>query len=126
MITHESRENYLEQILMLKEKQDVVHSIDIAKAMNFSKASVSRAIKQLKTNKFITVERNGEINFTKRGLEYAEKIYERHQFFTEFLLSLGVEEKIARDDACRIEHVLSVESYQAIKDFITKHQKTAN
>jgi Mn-dependent DtxR family transcriptional regulator len=126
MITHESRENYLEQILMLKEKQDVVHSIDIAKAMNFSKASVSRAIKQLKTNKFITVERNGEINFTKRGLEYAEKIYERHQFFTEFLLSLGVEEKIARDDACRMEHVLSVESYQAIKDFITKHQKTAN
>jgi Mn-dependent DtxR family transcriptional regulator len=126
MITHESRENYLEQILMLKEKQDVVHSIDIAKAMNFSKASVSRAIKQLKTNKFITVERNGEINFTKRGLEYAEKIYERHQFFTEFLLSLGVEEKIARDDACRMEHVLSVESYQAIKNFITKHQKTAN
>lgn len=126
MITHESRENYLEQILMLKEKRDVVHSIDIAKAMNFSKASVSRAIKQLKTNKFITVERNGEINFTKRGLEYAEKIYERHQFFTEFLLSLGVEEKIARDDACRMEHVLSVESYQAIKNFITKHQKTAN
>jgi Mn-dependent DtxR family transcriptional regulator len=126
MITHESRENYLEQILMLKEKQDVVHSIDIAKAMNFSKASVSRAIKQLKINKFITVERNGEINFTNRGLEYAEKIYERHQFFTEFLLSLGVEEKIARDDACRMEHVLSVESYQAIKNFITKHQKTAN
>lgn len=125
MITHESRENYLEQILMLKEKQDIVHSIDIAKAMNFSKASVSRAIKQLKSNKFITVEKNGEINFTKRGLDYAEKIYERHQFFTEFLLSLGIEEKIAREDACRMEHVLSVESYQAIKNFITKHQKTA-
>lgn len=122
MITYESRENYLEQILMLKNKQDIVRSIDIAKAMNFSKPSVSRAVKQLKTNKLITVDKSGYIDFTKRGLEYAQKIYDRHVFFTDFLLSLGIDEKHAREDACRLEHVLSVESYQAVRAYIESNK----
>lgn len=115
---HESGENYLERILMLKENNQTVRSIDLAKEMNFSKPSVSRAVKQLKESGYITIEDSGYIEFTNAGYQYAKRIYERHQFFTDFLLYLGVEPEIASEDACRIEHVLSVESYLAIKKFV--------
>ncbi len=123
MFTHESRENYLERILMLKQKQEVVRSVDLAREMGFSKASISRAVKQLRENRYIVVEKDGNINFTKRGEEYARKIYERHEFFTEFLLFLGVDENTAREDACKLEHALSVDSFRAIKEYIQDAKK---
>lgn len=118
MFTHESRENYLEQIYILGLRQSRVRSIDLASEMNFSKPSVSRAVKQLKELGFIHIEHNGNIHLTDDGLLYARKIYDRHQFFSDFLLFLGVDERTAQFDACRMEHAISQESYQAIKKYI--------
>lgn len=123
MKINESGENYLETILILKEKNDYVRSIDIAKEMNFSKASVSRAVNKLKDDEFITLDDGGLIELTEKGLTLATKIYDRHRFFTDFLIYLGVDSKIAQADACKIEHVLSQESYQAIKAYLTKVKK---
>jgi Mn-dependent DtxR family transcriptional regulator len=120
MKIHESGENYLEAILVIKQRQETVRSIDLAKEMNFTKASVSRAVNKLKEDKFITVDENGFLELTDKGLDVATKIYERHRFFTDFLVYLGVDKNIAAQDACKIEHVLSAESYQAMKTFLTK------
>lgn len=116
---HESGENYLEAILMIKQRQSSVRSIDLAKEMNFTKASVSRAVGKLKESMYITIDEAGYIDFTEEGLLLATKIYERHKFFTDFLIFLGVEKTVAAEDACRIEHALSSESYQAIKKYLT-------
>ena len=118
MRIYESGENYLETILILKERQGLVKSIDVAKEMNFSKASVSRAVNKLKADGFLTIDNQGNLEFTEKGLKLATKIYERHRFFTEFFISLGIDPKLAADDACKIEHVLSSESYQAMKKFL--------
>ena len=115
MKTNESAENYLETILILSKKLPVVRSVDIATELGYKKPSVSIAMKNLKEKKYITIMEQGYIFLTESGREIAEMIYERHEFFTGWLISLGVDAKIAAQDACRIEHVVSKESFEAIK-----------
>lgn len=115
MKIHESAENYLETIHVLHEKKGMVRSIDIANEMGFSKPSVSVAMKNLRENGYISVSPEGYITLLPAGLEIAEKIYERHTLLTAWLTALGVPEDIAAEDACRLEHVLSVESFEAIR-----------
>lgn len=120
MKIHESAENYLETIYMLGQKQSFVRSIDIANELNFSKPSVSVAMKNLRASGHILVESSGHISLTESGLEIAEKMYERHTLISTWLKRLGVPEEIATEDACRIEHVISTESFEAIKAHIEK------
>lgn len=117
----ESKEDYLETILILHNRNGEVRSIDIAAEMNFSKPSVSIAMKNLREEECIIVDKNGYITLTDKGREIAERVYERHQVFTEWLTSIGVPPEIAAEDACHIEHDLSVESFEAIKAYIEKH-----
>lgn len=118
----ESKENYLETILILHERNGEVRSVDIASEMDFSKPSVSIAMKNLREEGCITVDKNGYITLTDSGREIAERVYERHLLFTEWLTKLGVPEEIASADACRIEHDLSTESFNAIKNYIKSHE----
>lgn len=111
----ESAENYLETILVLKNKNGAVRSIDIATELGFSKPSVSVAMKNLRENGYIDVDPSGFISLLDSGREIAEKIYERHTTISKWLVSLGVEEKTAAEDACRMEHIISNESFEAIK-----------
>ena len=111
----ESGEMYLETILVLSEKKANVRSIDIADYRNFSKPSVSRAVGKLKSENYINVDKDGYITLTKAGLEIANKIYERHQVFSKLLIDLGVSEQTAIDDACKIEHDISDETFNIIK-----------
>lgn len=120
MDLHESGEMYLETILMLKNQNEYVRSIDIAHTMNFSKPSVSRAVKILKESKLLTVDEKGYIDFTEEGLKIAKRVYNRHTNLTEFLKKLGVSEQQAEDDACRLEHIISEETYQCVKKFLAK------
>ena len=106
------------KILMLKNKNQYVRSIDIANTMNFSKPSVSRAIKLLKESQLIIVDQKGYIDFTAEGRKIAENVYNRHTTLTQFLINLGVGEKQAEDDACRLEHIVSEETYQCIQKFL--------
>lgn len=115
MKIHESAENYLETILILKNRNGLVRSIDIVNELNFTKPSVSVAMKQFRENGYIIMDKNGYISLTDKGLEIAEKMYERHRFLTNWLIRLGVEETVAAEDACRIEHVISEESFEKIK-----------
>lgn len=117
---YESGEMYLETIYILSNKSSEVRSIDIASQMGFSKPSVSRGVGLLKKGGFITVDDKGYIKFTETGLEYAKKIYERHTVLTEFLISLGVDKETASEDACRIEHVISDKTMDAIKKKLNK------
>lgn len=116
MKIHESAENYLETILMIKNKKGAVRSIDIANELEFSKPSVSVAMKNLRENGYIDVDTNGYISLLEKGLEIAEKMYERHTTLSNWLISLGVDKDIAVEDACRIEHIISNESFEAIKN----------
>ena len=118
MAIHESGEDYLEAILMIKERNGNVRSIDVAHELSFSKPSVSVAMKNLKTSNYITVDENGFINLTEAGQEIAEKIYERHTFLTNWLTSLGVDPEVAAEDACKMEHAISSESFSAINKFV--------
>ena len=120
MDLHESGEMYLETILILKNQNEYVRSIDIAHTMDFSKPSVSRAIKLLKESQLIVVDDKGYIDFTDEGRCIAEKVYGRHQILTEFLVSIGVSVKQAEEDACRIEHIISDETQQCIQNFLKK------
>ena len=122
MHTNESAENYLETILMLSKRLPVVRSVDISNELGFKKSSVSVAMKNLREKNHITVSDAGFINLTQSGREIAEMIYERHEFLSKWLISLGVPAETATEDACKIEHVLSKESFQAIKDFVKKSQ----
>ena len=115
MNIHESAEDYLEKILMLQEKKGSVRSIDIAVAMGFSKPSVSVAMKNLRENGYVELDENGCIRLCGQGREIAERIYERHTLLTDWLTALGVDPLIAAEDACRIEHVISTESFEAIR-----------
>lgn len=119
---HESGEDYLETILILHQKQGDVRSIDIAHEMELSKPSVSRAMGILRSGGFITVDEGGYITLTDVGRELAETIYERHCFFTEWLIDLGVSPEVAAEDACRLEHDISAESFAKIRDFYEKHK----
>lgn len=118
---NESAENYLETILMLSQKRPVVRSVDIANELGFKKSSVSIAMKNLREKEHIEVSDAGYITLTKTGREIAEMIYERHEVFTTWLIHLGVDEKIASEDACKMEHAISKESFEAIKTFISNH-----
>lgn len=113
--SNESVEDYLETILSLQNKIGNVRSIDIAHEMNFSKPSVSVAMKNLREKEYITVDDNGYIILTEKGKKQAEDTLERHTLISNWLISLGVDEDIAREDACRLEHDLSAESFAAIK-----------
>lgn len=117
MQIRESAENYLETILILSQRKGKgeVRSIDIVNELEFSKPSVSVAMKNLHENGYITVDKNGYIRLTDKGLEIAEKMYERHTLLSQWLIKLGVDEKVAVEDACRMEHVISAESFAAIK-----------
>lgn len=123
MIINESAENYLETILILSNKLPVVRSVDVANELDFKKSSVSIAMKNLKSNGHITVTDAGFIYLTESGREIAEKVYERHRFISSWLISLGVPEDIATEDACKMEHIISNESYAAIKDYIKANTK---
>lgn len=118
MKIQESAENYLETILMLEQSQDVVRSIDIANKMSFSKPSVSIAMKNLRESGYIHMDDDGHITLLPPGREIANKIYARHIMMTNWLVRLGVPKDIAAEDACKIEHVLSQESFDAIKKHI--------
>ena len=118
MKIQESAENYLETILVLNQRNGMVRSIDIAPELEFSKPSVSVAMKNLRENDCIQVDGDGLIFLTEKGRAIAERVYERHTLFTNWLVSLGVDSKTAAEDACRIEHVISDESFQAIKQHV--------
>ena len=118
MKTNESAENYLETILILSKAHPSVRSIDIAEELGFKKSSVSVAMKHLRENVHITVSKEGFITLTDTGREIAEMIYERHELLTAWLVRLGVDHDTAAEDACKIEHVISKESFDAIKRHI--------
>ena len=119
---NESSEDYLETILVLSKRLPVVRSIDIALELNYSKPSVSVAMKHLREKGYINVNPSGFITLTDSGLSIASSIYERHIFFSNWLVSLGVSEETAAEDACKMEHQISSESFQAIKNFIQNHK----
>lgn len=118
----ESGEMYLETILILENKQGSVRSIDVAEYMGYSKPSVSRAVGVLKENGYLVMEKDSRLTLTEKGRKVAEKIYERHTMLTELLVSLGVPQEIAVSDACKIEHDISDETFEAIKSHRAKHQ----
>ena len=118
----ESAENYLETILILQKRNGNVRSIDIVNELDYTKPSVSIAMKHLRENGFIEMDRAGYITLLDSGLEIAEKMYERHTLLSKWLVSLGVPSEIAAEDACRIEHVLSTETYDAIKKHAEKFE----
>lgn len=120
MDLHESGEMYLETILMLKNKNEYVRAIDIATAMNFSKPSVSRAMKLLKEAGLIVVDAKGYIDFTEEGKKIAEGVYRRHVAITKLFTQIGVHPIQAEEDACRVEHIISEETYQCILSFVEK------
>ncbi len=123
MAIYESAENYLEAILRLKESLGTVRSIDIANEMNYSKPSVSVAMKKLRESGYIEVDKDGLISLLPEGLKIAQGIYERHQLLTDFFIRLGVTPDVAAEDACKVEHYLSEETFQKIKEHALKEQK---
>ncbi|HIR14425.1 MAG TPA: metal-dependent transcriptional regulator [Candidatus Choladousia intestinavium] len=118
----ESAENYLETILVLQNRLPQVRSIDIVNELGFSKPSISVAMKNLREKGLILMNRDGHITLTDSGRQIAEMIYERHTLLTKWLTALGVDEKIAAEDACRIEHVISQESFEMLKKHIREHK----
>ena len=123
MNIHESAEDYLEAMLMLKEERGYVRSIDVAEKLGVTKPSVSYATKRLRESGYITFDPAGMIVLLEPGLEIAERMYERHKLLTELLIGLGVSPETAREDACKIEHDLSVESFDAIRRHARKYQE---
>lgn len=122
MKIQESGEMYLETILVLAKRNNLVRSIDVAEYMGFSKPAVSRAMSKLKADKLIIIDNDGYIALTESGREIAEKIYERHQLLTTFLIHIGVDEKTAAADACKIEHDISDTTFEAMKKHALLHK----
>ncbi|SCX82849.1 metal-dependent transcriptional regulator [Butyrivibrio sp. INlla14] len=121
---HESGEDYIETIYLLKKKKGTVRSIDVANELGFSRPSVSRAVGILKDNGLVTVADDGELVLTEEGLKTAKSVYEKHKNLTTFLMmTTGVDETIAENDACRIEHIISPETFKGIKKFIKEHKE---
>ena len=118
MAKNESMENYLETILILKDKLPVVRSVDIANELGFKKSSISVAMKNLREKGYIVIDQYGYITLTDSGKEIADMIYERHRLLSAWLVRLGVSETTANEDACKMEHVISKESFEAIKNHI--------
>ena len=123
MLILESGEDYLESILKLSEEKDAVHAIDVVNDLGLSKPSVSIMLKKLKANGYVDIDDNNHLHLTKSGKEIAERIYERHKILTDILRRLGVDEKIAEEDACKIEHDLSKETFDVIKKYYNKNLK---
>lgn len=121
MKLYESAEDYLESILMLRISKGYVRSIDVATDRGFSKPSVSRAMKNLRTDGYIEMDEKGYISLTEKGEAVAQSVYERHKLFSSMLIKLGVDEETALKDACRMEHALSPESFSKIKAYVEKH-----
>ncbi len=113
---HESGEDYLEAILVLRQEKGLVHAIDVARRLGFSKPSVSRAMKLLREDGALTVDEGGAIELTAQGREIAERIYERHRLLTLWFTELGVSQEVAAADACRVEHDISAETFQKLKE----------
>lgn len=122
MKIQESAENYLEAILVLKQKNGAVRSIDIVHQLEFSKPSVSRAMGLLKESGYVTMDKDGWIELTEAGLEIARRIYERHRLMTDWLVEIGVSPAVAAEDACRIEHDISEETFDKIKKHINHNE----
>ena len=116
MKIQKSSEDYLETMLMLREEHGYIRSVDIAAHLGVTKPSVSYATKRLRENGYITMDKDGLISLTESGLEIAERIYERHKVLSQLLISLGVSPETAREDACKIEHDLSVETFNVIRE----------
>lgn len=121
MALHESGEDYLEAILVLREQKGNVHSIDVAQHLGYSKPSVSRAMSILKASGHITMEKDGRLELTEEGARVARDIYERHKLLTDWLIRLGVSPQVAAEDACKIEHDISAETFQCMK----RHARSA-
>lgn len=122
MKIQKSAEDYLETMLMLKEKQGYVRSIDVANHLGVTKPSVSYATKRLRENGYIEMDPDGHITLTKSGLSIAQNMYDRHRAITKFLVQIGVDEKVALEDACKIEHDISDETFRAICSFAEKQR----
>ena len=120
MKIYASGEDYLEAVLVVQKKKVMVRSVDLARHMGFSKPSISHAVGVLKNGGFLTVDEDGYFHLTEDGREVAEKIYERHQFFTEQLVAVGVDRETAERDACRLEHVISEEAFEKLKTSVEK------
>ena len=118
MRLQESGEMYLETILILSRMKNFVRSIDVCEYMGYSKPSISRAVSLLRNDGYVNMDERGYLLLTEKGLAVAEKVYERHQVLTRALKNMGVDEKIAEEDACRIEHVISDESFDTIKSYV--------
>ena len=125
MKIQESAENYLETILMLRQRKGAVRSIDIANELGFSKPSVSVAMKNLRENGYVLVDKDGYITLTDAGRAIADKIYERHQLIAEILMALGVDEETAYRDSCKIEHDISDKSFECMKKHYLNAKKTS-
>lgn len=124
MKIQESAENYLEAILILNERIGRVRSIDVANELGFSRPSISTAMKQFRENGYINVDAMGYITLTDAGLQIAERVYQRHRTLRKLLMAIGVEATIAHEDACKLEHVLSEESYERICEYYKTHIET--
>ena len=114
MKIQKASEDYLEAMLMMREKHGYIRSVDIAEQLGVTKPSVSYATKRLRENGYITMDKDGLITLTEKGMEIAERIYQRHQMLTSFLIRLGVDEQTAREDACKLEHDISQKSFDAL------------
>ena len=123
MRTNQSLEDYLETILMLKNENGAVRSIDIARSLGFSKPSVSIAMKSLREKGYVEVDTNGHITLTNKGLTVANKIYERHEILTKLLIHIGVDEETAKEDACKLEHDISDETFSVIRNHADRFLK---
>ena len=123
MSLYESGQMYLETIYVLSKEKNFVRSIDVGEHMGYSKPSVSRAVSTLKKEGYITVEDDGSLKLTDKGLEVAETMYERHTILTQILMELGVDEETATEDACRMEHIISDKTFAAIKAHLEKYKK---
>ena len=121
--SHESSEDYLETILILRERKGNVRSIDIVNEMNYSKPSISIAMKKLRSSGMIEMDMNGYITLTDAGEEIAKKIYARHQLLQDVLIALGVDPQTASDEACKIEHDINDDTYNKINEYYIKHMK---
>ena len=120
MIIKESAENYVEAVFSIKKEKGCVRSIDVANELGVSKPSVSVAMKNFREEGYITVDENGYLDLTEKGMEIAMSVYERHLVIAKALMTLGVSEKTAYEDSCKIEHCISAESFQKLKEFLNK------
>ena len=126
MEIHESAEDYLEAILMIKEQKGVVRSIDIVNELGYSKPSVSIAMKHLRENGYVLMDEDSYLTLTNKGYVIARRIYDRHQVLTKALLALGVDEATAAADACKVEHDLSEQSFDKIREHVLAHEPKAD